>query len=425
MLKQLDTLIGLAVVMSMVSVIIMTITQAISSLVALRGRNLLDALETLFHRISPGLTGARELAELVLKRPVLSDSTLSIKGNAPEAWKLASAISAGECLEAIRRIATLGTNEIQASLAPKSHGLITNAQVAAQTILTALGTSEARESARAAMAAATDAGLPAQAVANIGQHVNALLAEAAGAAMMELQKWSESFATVQTRAEQWFTVYTRRYTVVLAFIMAFALQLDALQLVQRLSDDTGFRNAMVSLAKPVQTQVDEALNKTLVGTVYYATLKEMKAVDTDVKTFTDPTDQQATRSSAEDWLRQQAQSHQLGDDKIKGIIERFGQAVQVQAASRIDAAKNELGKISALYNQSNLQLIPSPYPDSVGAWLGFSGNDAGRHFIGMIAAAMLLTLGATFWFNTLKSLTNLRSAVAEQIDKGSQTKPKS
>jgi hypothetical protein len=40
MLKQLDTLIGFAVVMSVVSLLIMVATQAITSMLALRGKNL-------------------------------------------------------------------------------------------------------------------------------------------------------------------------------------------------------------------------------------------------------------------------------------------------------------------------------------------------------------------------------------------------
>jgi hypothetical protein len=40
-----------------------------------------------------------------------------------------------------------------------------------------------------------------------------------------------------------------------------------------------------------------------------------------------------------------------------------------------------------------------------------------KHFCGMVAAAMLLTLGAPYWFNILCGLASLRSAVSEKIDK--------
>ena len=80
MLKQLDVLIGFVVVMSIVSLFVTTITQTISSLLCLRGENLLEALRAMMRRIDPtlGVGTARELAGYILTRPVISDSMLSM-----------------------------------------------------------------------------------------------------------------------------------------------------------------------------------------------------------------------------------------------------------------------------------------------------------------------------------------------------------
>jgi hypothetical protein len=90
----------------------MVITQAISSLLALRGQNLRDALVAVFGKVSPELANAKGLAEEVLRHPVFSDSALSMKRKWPEwlrkrveLWKLSSAIRAEECFEAIQNIA--------------------------------------------------------------------------------------------------------------------------------------------------------------------------------------------------------------------------------------------------------------------------------------------------------------------------------
>ena len=93
--------------MSAVSMLIMVATQAISSVLALRGKNLRDGLQALFLRLVPTLDAskARDLAESILKRPTISDSSLSIKGWMPESWKLGTAIRPEECLAALRRIA--------------------------------------------------------------------------------------------------------------------------------------------------------------------------------------------------------------------------------------------------------------------------------------------------------------------------------
>jgi|SRR6516165_4175784 hypothetical protein len=105
--------------MSVVSLLITLVTQAFSSILALRGKNLLDALEALFLRFAPELKSrvgendkktnqARELAELVLKRPTISDSALSIeKSKWPESWKLATTVRADECLSKSRAPSTV------------------------------------------------------------------------------------------------------------------------------------------------------------------------------------------------------------------------------------------------------------------------------------------------------------------------------
>jgi hypothetical protein len=81
MLTQLDTLIGFVVVMSIVSLLIMVGTQAVSSFLALRGKNLADGLEVLFHKIEPEIdaSGCRQLIDDVLTSPVISDSMLRVR----------------------------------------------------------------------------------------------------------------------------------------------------------------------------------------------------------------------------------------------------------------------------------------------------------------------------------------------------------
>jgi hypothetical protein len=55
MLQELDVLIGFVVVISVASLLVMVATQAMSSILALRGQNLRDALVALFSNISPDL----------------------------------------------------------------------------------------------------------------------------------------------------------------------------------------------------------------------------------------------------------------------------------------------------------------------------------------------------------------------------------
>jgi hypothetical protein len=46
-----------------------------------------------------------------------------------------------------------------------------------------------------------------------------------------------------------------------------------------------------------------------------------------------------------------------------------------------------------------------------------------NHLFGLALSAGLLTLGAPFWFNLLKNLTNLRPAVATLVEKRPTSAP--
>jgi hypothetical protein len=59
-------------------------------------------------------------------------------------------------------------------------------------------------------------------------------------------------------------------------------------------------------------------------------------------------------------------------------------------------------------SRDGLQLLPAPYqPPWDLSW---------QQLFGITIAAGLLSLGAPFWFNTLKSLASLRSSLADAID---------
>lgn len=546
MLKQLDTLIGFAVVMSVVSMLIMAVTQAISSALALRGKNLVDALEPLFLKYAPelrnpqeyigkrieelkgllagggtALTGelktsllskvaelkgllthstedrheaagqgiqklellfgdnkntltdddktaaketadqlktlvvapsagnlATQLAAVILKRPALSDSLLSMKEGGGlwrllfwrakwwEDLKLSSTIRPEECWEAIGRIANSSEEDVRAFLSENAGTTAPEAIQAAKILFSKIKSPDAAQ-AKQALIAAMKSAMPGLDVQGLETHFNTLVANGAVTVQTEIEKWKANFQMVQDRAEQWFAMHTRRITVVLAFIAALVLQLDAFALFTRLANDADLRNQLVNLAPAMQKRVDEALNVKFAGTVYSAALKELKKENADAKNFGEPsvTDMQAS-ADAHDWLKEQAKKQSLNEQKTSGLTEKYDELVQSKSKERTDAAQTEFKEVAALYEKSKLQLIPEPYPEhpsvslkcgfpfvcfsdlrSAGAYLGLSGEGHGKHFFGMLAAAILLTLGAPFWFNLLKSLSSLRSSVAEQMDK--------
>lgn len=71
MLEMLDVAIGFATVMVAVSLIVMSVTQALSSVLALRGTKLRAGLQQLIEQTAPTLAAkADEISEAMLKHPL-------------------------------------------------------------------------------------------------------------------------------------------------------------------------------------------------------------------------------------------------------------------------------------------------------------------------------------------------------------------
>jgi hypothetical protein len=67
-----------------------------------------------------------------------------------------------------------------------------------------------------------------------------------------------------------------------------------------------------------------------------------------------------------------------------------------------------------ILSKTGYQIIPDPYPQP---WYKPWETFGAREFWGTLVAAALLSLGAPFWFNALKTLTSLRPILAGKLEK--------
>jgi len=421
MLKQLDTLIGFAVVMLVVSLLIMIVTQMVSSLLGLRGKNLADALQVMMNKIAPTIPPgpAQELAKEILTHPVISDSAMSmapkwwdriwVLGWFRQKWKVASAIRADELHELIKDIAAstgplkATANNVLSGLA-KPDKATSDAIAAVQNQLNTLAGKDL-----------------AQAKALVQQ-----VAGATDAAFINLEKW---FNSAQDRAQQWFALHTRWITVAAAFIAAFVLQLDTIELIKRISTDSDMRSKLVAASGTIQQQADKVLNDTQRTVIDKATHKaaiaELRKTYQQLPKELDDHADFTSMDEAKTWLTGKLAKDAQQQHAILAAYER-----QVTAA-KLDAYLATMQKLVAT---SGLDLLPTPYPLQISpGWKGcwphlFTTNGnwswPKRHLLGILVSAALLSLGAPFWFNTLKSLTSLRPMLANEVDKDPAQIPK-
>ncbi len=196
MLKSIDTLLGVSLVMLVASMGVTVLTQIWTTMLNTRGRHLRDGLAALIHQLAPGLTStcACQVAGHILRHPLVANGKrLGSLIHREEFTRLLSEAAAGE---GPRRIPE-----------PARHIL-----------------------------------------------ANALKASGTGTSSTDfLAKANSWFEPAIERVSLRFTASTHKTTLAAAFVFTFAMQLDAVALINRLSTDDSLRTELVGQAAAQHT----------------------------------------------------------------------------------------------------------------------------------------------------------------------------
>lgn len=430
MLKQLDVLIGFAVVMSIVSMLIMAISQMVLSGLQLRGKQLMDALEAMFKTIKPDLGAeAKGLAEAVLKHPLISDSAKSGGSRA-----LASAIRPEELLEILKKLGNTaaGAERMFANITLKHADKTVTVDNLAQTardILTLLQPSSTALAQAAQQLPSLVASLPVDEATkqNINrqiQTIQTIQSKAGISVQSTLQSVEKWFGTAEDRAREWFATRAQQCNVVIAFLLAFGLQLDAIKLYRQLESDDAYRTALVGEAAVVQKQAQDL--KEHADKAAEAANKDAAKADFDF-----------WKKTAEDIRKQAAKldkdvpaGFQLFPTSYpRNLWEWFGFAKRHPSdggATTTPAATNSENSATTTTPSPTptATATPSATPAKVGFFSCENLDFNIGHLLGMLFFAALLSLGAPYWFNLLKTLTSFRPLLAQQVDQDKAKKEK-
>jgi hypothetical protein len=332
MLELLNVAIGFATVMLAVSLIIMSLTQAVSSLLALRGTQLRKGLQQLIEQTAPSLKkDAKQLSEAIVKHPLISDSATVLGGR----WKWAAAIKKEELLPVL----DVAAAELKLPVLSED--------------------SPEREA---------------------------------------LEKWFDSF---MARVSQWFVMNTRWVTVGFALVLAFTLHLDSVAVFKQLTEDSETRAKLEAMSASLLEQTPGSV--TTVETYYTETLKEL--VRGNAAKFNDGVNEGAVstigkRSDATIWIGTNAKPVEKD-----GLVKTYNGALDKKLTESIDKSIDRAKTLQGSLASAGIVLPPPghTYKD----WL----DPTSPHVLGMLASVLFLSLGAPFWFNLLKNLTSLKSAV--------------
>jgi hypothetical protein len=398
-LAHFDTMIGFTMIVMLFSLLITVLVQMASSALNLRGKNLFWGVKRLLIQIDPNIgSNADKIAKAILSHPSLApDSVINLPRT-----QYASAIRPHELLRAIQDLSINGPAETKTAIA---------------NLLKVGLPGVNREMSTEAQALADElAKLTPDQAYRVRVAVERLTAEVGGLEA-QVNKW---FKSVMDRTTERFVYHARVWTAVCAGVFAFALHVDSMRILRRLSEDPDLRSRLVGMADTTIRQ----------GQTVLTTVNEKMPTATEVLNSLRPALDSAgfppvppgliTANQGRDWI------HKNSPDSARG-----GRVDSLFADHFVDADTLWNGRLrwAASGLDSTLEAMTfSPILSPVPGYCTYFRNDRcsllifgipNSHFLGTLISVLLLSLGAPFWFNALQTIVNLRPIVAGKIEKES------
>jgi hypothetical protein len=402
MLHYLDTIIAFVVILLGVSLLITILNQMISALLGYRGTNLLWGIRTLLSSIEPGLNQeAENIATELMRKPMISDSVFSrlardssFLGWLTKRWKLATALTPQELVR--------GLSHVAQTMAATSEGKPT-----ADLIDGVLAQVDPEADRNAKMVMETLRKLSPDTAIQMDKFIQELGTTIQGS----IGKVEVYFDGIMKRASQRFTTQMRIWTVVFAVLLAFGAQLDSFEILRQLWTSPELRAGLVSdrdtllkeasVVLSVQSGMAQVAGPSVPPQILGNAMRTLKEIAKEATAGLGDAPDFADLNQALNWL----QENLTGNDALKKKLAG-------------DYRNLVLAELSAHFNQIKQGLAKAGFEIRfVKSWAELLELLKGKALFGILITAGLLSLGAPFWFNTLRSLSNLRPLVAHTSTK--------
>jgi hypothetical protein len=428
MLSYLDTAIGFSVVMLVISLLITILTQMVSALVNHRGSNLRWGLKTLFANIDPQAfpelaAQADDVARQVLTHCLISDSWFS--GNKIAQWlaskvpvlkilfdrfQMASAIRPSELADILAQIAsTLPAPPPQ----PKPIPAAAQLRMDIEGLLAARNATAARniELVAAAVAGAVPgrAAIPPIDTVPLLEDTVKTIRRSAG----RMEAW---FGSIMDRVSQKFAMYMRLWTVGFACVFALGTGLNTINLIAEIYKNGVLRDALVAAGQQMTTTAASALDpQNSLAAKYSAALVD--ALRGQSVPVPQPPPTITTTAGGVQWI-----NGNVPDAQRPAVLAAFDAASSAATQKFLADNKETADKLVGITSQAGIQVLKFHWPPDFPKQPARSQL---RYLLGVFLTAALLSMGAPFWFNALKSLANLRPILAsKQQTEEAQAAPK-
>ncbi|MBZ5494090.1 MAG: hypothetical protein LAO76_24470 [Acidobacteriia bacterium] len=389
MLKTLDILIGVATVMLLFSMAVTIVTQFVSNLMQSRGKNLLEGLSGLLKQIDPniGKEAADKIAETLLKHPLVAEANgkLGEVIHREEFTTLLMGLSAGESAATLEPVAKKALDDLLAK-----NGITDPAGTLKNIRATALQLEALRPD-----------------LANDVRHGMAILQEAKSQFVAKVHGW---FDQTIDRVSSRFTVTARVVTFIAALVIAITVQLDTFALVNRLSVDDQFRDAVKAGAQKVVDASQKVAETPSGKSAPSATASPTPTPDaagapTPASSPTAAPAATATPSSSNATATGATTSSPQTSTPSSSNAAATGNAPSSTSTPPPTTASVQKDYYNLL-STAGLVTLPTDFDTWWDKWTL-------AKVPGILLSALLLSLGAPFWYGRLQDLLKLRSSIAQ------------
>jgi len=390
MLEHLDSLIAFIGVIFIASLLVTVLTQMVSSLFNLRGRSLLWGLTSLMVEIEPDLKDdAEKIAKKIMSHPFISSfkKGISFKGIFKR-QNMSSIVRLEEFSKLLIQIAKPPDNKEFSEKTKK--GLLA---------LTGVDSEELNKQLMALSISLDD--LAEKELRKVQQFLSDHF-NRARSKLLELESW---FDNMTDRVIERFTRNTKLITICGSIVVALVLQLDSIHLVQKIYANPEIRSNLVAKSDMFLEKGKDILNqKTIYDLSIESLVSEKEKYPTSGQSF-------ANNESAKKWL-----ADNLPEDySLEEVLEEYGTIKDTVTKEKLFYLQDHVVELNTMLEEVGVQIFGKNYSWEFWNW-GL------QKILGIFISIALLSLGAPFWFNMLKNLTNLRTRLMQTEEKERQSR---
>jgi hypothetical protein len=231
-------------------------------------------------------------------------------------------------------------------------------------------------------------------------------------AVGQLEAW---FAATMDRVSTRFTTYARIWTIAFAVLFAAVTGMNSVTLISSLYSHGDFRQQMAGAApqmidltgkvmpagaKTPEEAVQGAMTEVYTGAAARALTDATATADAKPEGI-------QTEDAGKAWIT----AHVADAAAQSAALAAFGKEIDAGSKALLEQRAKDGAEVRSILTNASFDVLAVSWKKGAPIW---------PEIPGVLATAALLSLGAPFWFNLLKSLTNLRPLLASKQDAGAK-----